>query len=155
MYAKASLVASSEKTRSKTGRMTPASMSDVIVRNCSPFALMKKRIAYAMALGLPANSKAQKSHDLLQEPVRSVVLGKIGIGRTGDGDELSTGLQHPERSFERIFAQTIQDDVVAIQDLLEIVLLVIDDDIGPQTLDQIDIRGARRRRDRRAQMLRQ
>jgi DNA-directed RNA polymerase subunit N (RpoN/RPB10) len=39
-----------------------------------------------------------------------------------------------------------------VQDCFEIILLVIDDDIGAEALDQIGIRRARCRRNRRAKM---
>src|SRR6266850_3047658 len=89
-----------------------------------------KRVANAVAPGLLADAEAQKAHDLLQEPVRPVLLSERYIRRTGDGNELSTGLQHLEGLVERVRAQTVQDDVVAAQDLLEILFLVVDDDLS-------------------------
>src|SRR5947207_3995118 len=112
-----------------------------------------KRVANAVVLGLLPDTGAQQAHALLQEPVRPVLLGERYIRRTGDGNELSTGLQHLEGLFERVLAQTVQDDVVAAQDLLEILLLVVDDDIRAETFDQIDIRCARRSRHRCADVL--
>jgi hypothetical protein len=87
-----------------------------------------------MAFGFPADAEAQQAHDLLQEPVRSMVFGKLGVGRTGDRNELSAGLQHAKGFFKRVLAQTVQDDVVTVEDLFEIVLPVIDDKIGTQLL---------------------
>ena len=55
--------------------------------------------------------------------------------------------------FERLLAQAVHDDVVVAQDLFEIVLLVVDDDIRAEALHQIDVRGARRRRHGRADVL--
>src|SRR2546429_1420084 len=72
-----------------------------------------KRIAHAVVPGLLPDAEAQKAHALLQEPVRPVLLSERCIGRTGDGNEPSTGLQHLEGLFERVLAQTVQDDVVA------------------------------------------
>src|SRR6267378_1474880 len=112
-----------------------------------------KRVADAVVPGLLPDAEAQKAHDLLQEPARPVLLGERYIRRTGDGNQLSTGLQQLEGLFERVLAQTVQDDVVAAQDLLEIFFLVVDDDIRAETFDQIDIRGARRRRHRCADVL--
>src|SRR2546425_36243 len=43
----------------------------------------------------------------------AVLLSERYIRRTGDGNELSTGLQHLEGLFERVLAKTVQDDVVA------------------------------------------
>ena len=65
------------------------------------------------------------------------------------------GFSTLQRFFERLLAQTIQDHIVIMQDRFEIVLLVVDDDIGAEALHQIDIRRARCRRDGRAEMLRQ
>jgi hypothetical protein len=45
---------------------------------------------------------------------------------------------HLERLFERALAQAVQDHVVAMQDLSEIVLLVVDDDIRPETSNERD-----------------
>src|SRR5207302_1657471 len=112
-----------------------------------------KRVANAVVLGLLPDAEAQKAHGLLQEPVRPVLLSERYIRRTGDGNELSAGLQHLEGLFERVLAQTVQDDVIAAQDLLEIFFLVVDDDIRAETFDQIDIRGARRSRHRCAGVL--
>src|SRR6266702_2849323 len=112
-----------------------------------------KRVANAVVLGLLPDAEAQKAHALLQEPVRPVLLSERYIRRTGDGNELSTGLQHLEGLFERVLAQTVQDDVVAAQDLVEILFLVVDDDIRAETFDQIDIRCARRSRHRCADVL--
>src|SRR5207249_97394 len=114
-----------------------------------------KRVANAVVLGLLPDAEAQKAHALLQEPVRPVLLGERYIRRTGDGNELSTGFQHLEGLFERVPAKTVQDDVIAAQDLLEILCLVVDDDIRAETFDQIDIRCARRGRHRCADVLRQ
>ncbi len=106
-----------------------------------------------MVLGLLPDAEAQKAHGLLQEPVRPILLSERCIRRTGDGNELATGLQHLEGLFECVLAQTVQDDVVAAQGLLEILFLVVDDDIRAETFDQIDIRGARRSRHRCADVL--
>jgi len=114
-----------------------------------------KRVGNAVVLGLLPDAEAQKAHDLLQEPVRPVLLSELYIRRTGDGNELSTELQHLEGLFERVLAKTVQDDVVAAQDLLEIFFLVVDDDIRAETCDQIDIRCARRSRHRGADVLSQ
>ena len=50
------------------------------------------------------------AHDLLQEPVRSNLLGKSDIRRTGDRNKLSAGLQHVEElssvSVPRLFSTT-------------------------------------------------
>src|SRR3989442_7989919 len=105
-----------------------------------------KRVGNAVVLGLLPDAEAQKAHDLLEEPVRPVLLSERYIRRTGDGNELSTGLQHLEGLFERVLAKTVQDDIIAAQDLLEIFFLVVDDDIRAETFDQIDIRCARRSR---------
>src|SRR5438552_3160113 len=59
-----------------------------------------KRVANAVVLSLPPDAEAQKAHALLQEPVRPVLLSERDIRRTGDGNELSTGLQHLEGLFE-------------------------------------------------------
>src|SRR6267142_487820 len=112
-----------------------------------------KRVAHAVVLGLLTDAEAQQAHDLLQEPVRPVLPSERYIRRTGDGNELSTGLQHLEGLFERVLAQSVQDDVIAAQDLLEILLRVVDDDIRAETFDQIDIRRARRSRHRCADVL--
>src|SRR5436309_15330060 len=72
-----------------------------------------KRVGNAVVIGLLPDAEAQKAHALLQEPVRPVLLSERYIRRTGDGNELSTGLQHLEGLFERVLAKTVQDDVVA------------------------------------------
>src|SRR5712664_4653504 len=72
-----------------------------------------KRVANAVVLSLVPDAEAQKAHDLLQEPVRPVLLSERDIRWTGDRYELSTGLQHRDGLFERILAQTVQHDVVA------------------------------------------
>jgi hypothetical protein len=58
--------------------------------------------------------------------------GKIGVRRTGDRDQLAAGLQHIQGFLKRVAVQAIKDDVVAGQDLLEVLLLVVDYDIGPR-----------------------
>ena len=47
----------------------------------------------------------------------------------------------------------MQDQIVARQNLLEILRLVVDDNVRAETLDQFDIFRTRRRRDCRAEML--
>jgi hypothetical protein len=42
----------------------------------------KERVADAVMLGVPPDAEAQKAHDLLQEPVRSVLLGERSMRRT-------------------------------------------------------------------------
>src|SRR5947207_4844333 len=51
-----------------------------------------KRVGNAVALGLLPDAEAQEAHDLLQEPVRPVLLRERCIRRAGDGNELSTRL---------------------------------------------------------------
>jgi hypothetical protein len=117
--------------------------------------MKKKLIAYVVTVCLFPDSIAQKAHYQSQDPSRSNVFREIGIRWTGDRDELSARFQHPQRFFEHVLAQAIQDEVIIVQDFLEVVLLVIDDDICTKTLHQIDIRRARCRRHDRTNMLRQ
>ena len=107
------------------------------------------------AFGLPPDAEAQKAQNLPQEPVQSLVPGEIGVRRTGDRDQLAAGLEHTQRFFEGVAVQAVEDDVVAGQDLLEVLLFIVDDDIGAEAFDQLDICRARRRGDRRAEVLRQ
>src|SRR5712691_11500883 len=62
----------------------------------------------------------------------------------------------PGFSTRRDFSSvTMQDNVVVTEDVCEVFLLVIDHDVGPEASDQIDVGRARRRRHRRADVLRQ
>ena len=90
---------------------------------------------------------------MLQEPVQPALLGEGCIRRTGNRDELAARPQHLEGLFECVLAQTVQDDVVAAQDCLEVLLSIVDDDIRAEAFNQIDIRRTRRRRDRCADVL--
>src|SRR5437667_12243189 len=101
------------------------------------------------------DSIAQKAHDQSHDPRQSPVFRKIGIRWTGDRDELPTRFEHSERFFELLWSETIQNDIVIMQDVFEIVFLVIDDHICTQALHALEIRRARGRRYDRTKMLRQ
>src|SRR5438552_1696940 len=53
------------------------------------------------------------------------------------------------------FAFAMQDNVVVTEHVCEVLLLVIDHDVGPEASDQLDVGRARGRRHRRADVLRQ
>ena len=65
----------------------------------------------------------------------------------------TTRLQHAQGFFKRLGVLAVQDQIVARQNLLEILRLVVDDHIRAEALDQLDIFRARRRRNCRAEML--
>ena len=91
--------------------MVPESMSQAISRNWSPLALHEQeRIADLVTPCLLPDLVAEEAHDLSQDPVRSQVLCKVGIRRTGDRDEPSTRFQHLEGIFEGIASQAIQNE---------------------------------------------
>jgi hypothetical protein len=74
-----------------------------------------------MTVCLFPDSIAQKAHYESQDPSRSNVIREIGITWTGDRDELSGRFQHPQRFFEHVLAQAIQDEVIIVQGFLEVV----------------------------------
>ena len=67
--------------------------------------------------------------------------------------QLSAGLQHAQRLFQRVPAKAVQNDVVTAEERFEILAFVVDDDVGAEALHQIDIRRAGSRRNDRAEML--
>src|SRR5581483_11364005 len=73
----------------------------------------------------------------------------------GDRGEGAARLEHPHRLVERRGVQAVQNQVIAAQEGCEVILLVVDDDVGAQALHQFDVRGAGRRCDAGAQVLRQ
>src|SRR5688500_3478151 len=101
----------------------------------------KKRISHAMAFGFDPDTTAQQPQNQPQHHVQALFLGKFRIRRTADRDELSTRSQHAHRCFARLGVLTVQDVVVTRQDFLEIVLPVVDDNIGAEAFDQVGTRG--------------
>ncbi|MNX83620.1 hypothetical protein D3C86_1153920 [compost metagenome] len=64
------------------------------------------------------------------------------IQRAGEGDNLAARLEDIDGFFDRISPDRPQHGVVAVQLVLECLLLVIDHLIGPQRAHQFDVTGA-------------
>ena len=76
-----------------------------------------------------------------------------GVGWTGDGDQPSTWLEDTERLVERRGVLAVQHHVVVVEDGFEVLCLVVDDDVGAEALDQLDVGGAGGRGHGGAEML--
>ena len=65
------------------------------------------------------------------------MFGESGVGWTGDADRQTSGLEHGERFEQVVTAQGVHNEVVAREDLGEILLGVVDDDIGSEVADKL------------------
>ena len=73
-----------------------------------------------------------------------MLAGEGWVGRAGDADGRRFGLEDPQRLGQGVAALGVQDDVVAVGDLLEVLGSVVDDDLGTQVTDPFQVAGAGR-----------
>jgi hypothetical protein len=72
---------------------------------------------------------AQQPHHDADELRRPELLREPGVRRAGDADRLSARLEDRERLLEVFAAERVQHDVVAGEDLGEVLLRVVHDDL--------------------------
>ena len=75
--------------------------------------------------------------------MRPALLAKAGVGWSGDGDERAAWFEHAEGLLEGVSAEGVQYEFVVVHDAVEITGAVVDDQIGAEAFDPVDVRGAR------------
>ncbi len=104
-------------------------------------------------LGPAADAEAEKPHDQRQHDVQTRRLREVRVRRSGKRDQLPAWPEDVQRLAQRLPVQAGENDVVAVQDLLELLAPVVDDEVSAEALDEVGVAGARRGRHRRAEVL--
>lgn len=115
----------------------------------------QKRVVDVEPPGSPLDSPTQKSHHCFHEPADADFFAKLRIWGTRDRNEFPTWAKHSKRFLKGLCVLAVQYHIVILQDGFKVILPVVDHDICPQLLHQIDICRACRCGDRCAQMFRQ
>src|ERR1700722_1251191 len=96
----------------------------------------EERVAHTELPGGRADLAAQKRQYELEGLGGAELFGESGVGWAGNADRQASGLEHGERFHEVLAAERVQHEVVAGEDLGEVLFGVVDDNVGSEVADE-------------------
>src|SRR5215207_4745933 len=113
----------------------------------------QKRVAHAELPGLLADLAAQQPHHDAHRPRGAELFREPGVRRAGHADRLSARPEDGEGPLEVLAPSRVQHDVIAGEDLGEVLFGVVHNDVGAEAAHQFRVLAPRGRRDCGAEVL--
>ena len=132
---------------------------DAVVDECGDAAKLvtacahdQKFVAHPCLCGLFADLATQCGYRKTHDGIQADGAGEGWVRGACNADCQSTPPEHAKRLFEVVATQAVENHVVTGEQLLEILVAVVDDDIGAESPNEVRVRTARGRGDRRPEV---